>query len=119
MNYITLNNFSLKQYNTLRIKAIAKIFVFPLNKIGVQEIYQKYQNSKIIILGNGSNILLSKDYYNEKYVFLSLKLMGDIEIEDSQIYCEAGTSLSKLSWFALENEIRGYEFLEDVPGSLG
>ncbi|MFC4025139.1 UDP-N-acetylmuramate dehydrogenase [Oceanobacillus longus] len=119
MNYVEINNFSLKQYNTLRIESNAKIIVFPLNNNGVREIYQKYSDSKIIILGNGSNILLSKDYYDDSYTFLSFKMMDNINYYDSQIYCEAGTPLSKLSWFALEHGFKGYEFLEDVPGSMG
>lgn len=119
MNFIKVENYSLKKHNTLRINAIAKYVFFPLNNEGLKEIYQNYSSKKIVILGNGSNILLSKDYYDEDYVFISFKFMNDIELFDSYIFCEAGASLSEVSWFALENGYKGFEFLEDVPGSIG
>lgn len=120
MNYIPVYNSSLKQYNTLRLESKAHLVLFPLNAKGIQEIFQKYNGIEIIILGKGSNILLSKEYYNEDYVFINFKLMDNLEmIEENKIKVEAGTSLSRLSWFAVENNISGLEFLEDVPGSVG
>ena len=119
MNYVPINNCSLKQYNTLKLEAKAALMVLPINMTGVQEIFQKYKEYKIIILGRGSNILLSKDYYDESYVFINFKLMDSIEYRNGQIFIETGASLSSLSWYAVENNIKGFEFLEDVPGSVG
>ncbi|MBG9979138.1 UDP-N-acetylmuramate dehydrogenase [Ruoffia tabacinasalis] len=45
--------------------------------------------------------------------------MNDIYFNYNTIYVETGVTLSELSWFALEKEIQGFEFLEDVPGSVG
>ncbi|WP_062051704.1 FAD-binding protein [Bacillus sp. JCM 19034] len=119
MNYILIQECTLKKHNTLRIDAIAKNMAYPLTHKGIKEIYHEYKQSKIVIIGNGSNILFSKNYYDDSYVFVSFKLMDSIDYSNGQIVCEAGASLSKLSWYALENGIKGYEFLEDVPGSLG
>lgn len=118
-NFIIIDDCSLKKYNTLRIESKAKVVVFPLNSYGVQEVYEKYTDKKIVILGNGSNILFSKQYYNEDYIFMSFKHMNDIYFKDDTIYAETGVTLSELSWFALEKGIQGFEFLEDVPGSVG
>lgn len=118
-NYLKIEECSLTQYNTLRIESIAQLVVFPLNNQGVKDIVNEYKDRKIIFLGNGSNILLSKRYYDKKYLFVSFKHMEDIYFKDNIIYAQAGVTLSKLSWFALELGIQGYEFLEDVPGSIG
>ena len=45
--------------------------------------------------------------------------MNDIYFKDNTIYAETGVTLSELSWFALEKGVQGFEFLEDVPGSVG
>lgn len=120
MNYTSVYNISLKSYNTLKLEAKAYQMVFPFNYRGVQEIYEENnKNKEIIIIGKGSNILLSKEYYDESYIFLNFKLMDNIEIIENQVYVESGATLSNLSWFTLENNIKGYEFLEDVPGSIG
>jgi len=120
MNFIEIKYSSLKKYNTLKLEAKADLIVFPLNALGVKEVYLKYGKEKeIIVIGKGSNILLSKIYYDKKYVFLNLKLMDSVEFVGSKIFIEAGATLSSLSWYALENNVQGYEFLEDVPGTLG
>lgn len=119
MNYLKVVDCSLAQYNTLRIDAKAHIMLFPLNELGVKEIYQDYADFKKIILGNGSNILLSKTYYGSEFVFISFKHLNEITKNDNEIYAQAGVTLSTLSWFALEQSVKGYAFLEDVPGSIG
>lgn len=118
-NYLIVENASLTQYNTLRIKSKAQLLVFPLNNEAIKDIVNDYKNRKIIFLGNGSNILFSKSYYNDEYVFVSFKHMDDIYFNNNLIHAQAGVTLSKLSWFALELGVQGYEFLEDIPGSIG
>ncbi|MGN8646336.1 UDP-N-acetylmuramate dehydrogenase [Gracilibacillus sp. HCP3S3_G5_1] len=119
MNYVSIKNCSLKQYNTLKLESVASEMVLPININGIKEIYQKYKERKIIIIGRGSNILLSKEYYDESYVFVNFKLMDKIEHKDNKITVETGATLASLSWYAVENNIKGFEFLEDVPGSVG
>lgn len=120
MNYILMNDFSLKQYNTLKIESIAKNMIFPFNGSGIKEVYEEFSKEKeIVIIGKGSNILLSQEYYDESYIFMNLKLMDTLDYSDNQIFAEAGCTLSSISWFALENNIKGLEFIEDIPGSLG
>ena len=45
--------------------------------------------------------------------------MDDIYIREKNLYVEAGLSLSDLSWYTVENNIKGFEFLEDIPGTIG
>lgn len=119
MNYIKVSDEHLVKYNTLGIKAIATTMVFPLNEDGVKEVYERYGDCKMIVIGKGSNVLFSKTHYDESYVFINFKLMDFKSVENNNIYAQAGVCLSDLSWFALENDIKGFEFLEDIPGTVG
>ncbi len=119
MNYSLIEDVSLKKYNTLRLKAIAKLMIFPLNLKGIREIFVKFGGKKIITLGNGSNILLSREYYGDDFLFINMKLMDDIFIEINKLYAQSGLSLRELAWYAIEKNIEGFEFLEDIPGTVG
>ena len=119
MNYLLLEDVPLEKYNTLRLKSIAKLMVFPPNKKEIREICSKFDNKEIIPLGRGSNILLSREYYGDEYLFFNLKLMDDIFIENNRLFAQSGLSLQKLAWYAIENNIKGFEFLEDIPGTIG
>ena len=119
MNYLLLEDVSLEKYNTLRLKSIAKLMVFPSNKKEIRDICSKFENKEIIPLGRGSNILLSKEYYGDEYLFFNLKLMDDIFIENNMLFAQSGLSLQKLAWYAIENNLKGFEFLEDIPGTVG
>lgn len=119
-NATILRDVSLEQYNTLRLKAVASLMAFPHNECGIVYLINKYRKQKkIIIIGKGSNILLSKEYYNEDTLFINLALMNKIELFDDKIFTNCGATLSELSWFAIEKGIKGFEFLEDIPGTIG
>lgn len=119
MNYILLNNISLIDYNTLRLKSSVKNMAFVLNPNGLKEIHNIFVHSKKIVIGKGSNVLLSKEYYDDNYVFINFKFMDSINFKNNFIYVESGARLSDLSWFCIHNNISGYEFLEDIPGTVG
>lgn len=119
MNCLLLEDVSLEKYNTLRLKSIAKLMIFPPNEKEIREICSKFDNKEIIPLGRGSNILLSREYYEDEYLFFNLKLMDDIFIENNRLFAQSGLSLQKLAWYAIENNIKGFEFLEDIPGTVG
>lgn len=115
-----LRNVSLQPYNTLRLNAVAALMAFPHSEKGIESLIKKYRkNKKIVIIGKGSNILLSKEYYDVGTLFVNLKLMDNIELEGNTLNAQCGATLSELSWFAIENNICGFEFLEDIPGTIG
>ena len=118
-NSIKLNDVPLKKYNTLQLESYANIVHFPLNKQGLIEVLNDTNYSRKIIIGKGSNILLKKERYEDDTVFIITSLMDDIHLENDEIVCEAGVSLSSLAWFAIEQSIEGYAFAEDIPGTIG
>ncbi len=118
-NYIKLNDVPLKKYNTLQLESYAKSVYFPLNREGMIEVMHETNQDKRILVGKGSNILLKREVYPDDVAFIITSLMDDIHIENDEIVCEAGVSLSQLAWFAIEHSIEGYAFAEDIPGTVG
>ncbi|MBC3888868.1 UDP-N-acetylmuramate dehydrogenase [Acetobacterium paludosum] len=120
MDTTIIKNVPLTQYNTLRLESLASLMAFPHNEEGLYELVNRYEKSKkIIIIGKGANLLLSKTKYDEESLFVNLRLMNNIYNEDGFIQIESGATLSEMAWFAIENGIKNYEFLEDIPGTLG
>ena len=71
------------------------------------------------IFGKGSNLIVDSDGISG-VVFVSGKEFSEMKlIDDTTILCTAGTSLSTLCKYALENELTGLEFAYGIPGSLG
>ncbi len=119
MNLIEFKNFSLIKYNTLRLRSVAQVCYFPLNIEGLSEAIEKTQHQKRIFLGNGSNILLTKEHYDEQYAFIITTMMNNIERNGPEMIVDTGVTLHDLAWFAMDHEIGGYEFCEDIPGTAG
>lgn len=120
MDTTIIKNVPLMQYNTLRLESSASLMAFPHNEGGLYELITRYGVSKkIFIVGKGANLLLSKTRYNEDTLFVNLRLMNNIYMKDEFIQIESGATLSEMAWFAIENGIKNFEFLEDIPGTLG
>lgn len=118
-NYAVRRNTCLISYNSFGLNSIADTVCYPFNENGVVEIFKNNPSSQIVILGNGTNVLLTKPYYDKDYVFISMKLLDSIQLENDCIVAEAGIPLNRLVWFSVERGIEGFEFLEDIPGSVG
>ena len=119
-DYIVFKNLNLREYNTLRIEAIAENFCIPYSINGMEQILNDLaEDRKVVIIGSGSNILLSKSFYDDKYLFISTQMLNKKELQKDTIYAECGVEMGKLAWFALENSIAGFGFMEDIPGTVG
>lgn len=99
----------------MRLKAFADYLLLPYNDMGVKSIFKDYND--VIVIGNGSNIIFSESEYSSP--FLCTKLLDELEFDGNSIIAGSGVRLSDLAWFALEKHISGFEFLEDIPGSVG
>ena len=110
---------SLKNYNTYRVNTIAKFLVFPKTIEELQEIIKhlKDYNIKYFLLGNGSNIILSMDYYDG--VIIKLDNFNSITYNDNLVTAGAGCSLIKLSLDTIEKGLTGMEFSTGIPGAVG
>lgn len=110
---------SLKNYNTYRVNTICKFLVFPnsIDELVAIIKYLKENNLKYYLLGNGSNIILSMDYYDG--VMIKLDNLNNVIYKDNLVTAEAGCSLIKLSLDTIEKGLTGMEFSTGIPGSVG
>lgn len=118
-NYFVLNHASMKRYNTLRLEVTAHTVVMPYSMDSFVDALRDFDDKKIVIIGNGSNILFSKNYYDEAYCFIITNLINDITYDGNEIVCEAGTRLHRLAWFSCEQSLGELAFVEDIPGTIG
>jgi len=77
----------------------------------------KEKDIPYIILGNGSNTLASDNGYRR--VVVQTVGLKEICLKDGVIVADCGAQLTKLSSFAYENGICGFEFLYGIPGTVG
>lgn len=110
---------SLKNYNTYRVNTICKFLVFPKTVEELQAIlkYLRENNIKYYILGNGSNIILSMEYYDG--VMIKLDNFNSVEYHGNLVTAGAGCSLIKLSLDTIEHGLSGMEFSTGIPGAVG
>ena len=115
-NYKT--NVDLTNYNTFRIKAVAKVLVeVQSNKvIELIEVLRK-NNKKFIVLGAGSNVVFASKVIKSVVVVISDKATI-FEKEDS-VVCGAGEKLSLLCEYYLKNGYSGLEWAVGIPASVG
>lgn len=118
-NYFVMKEASLKRYNTLRLDVVANTIVIPYSVEGLVEAFRDFKDKEIVVIGNGSNMLFSKEYYDENTVFVINVLLTSITTADGEIVAEAGARLNRLAWFTCEQSVGGYEFCEDIPGTIG
>ena len=115
-------NISLRPYNTFGIAAMARYFASFDSVSSLDELLQTKAAAagRKLILGGGSNILLTQDFDG-----LVLKNeIGGIEVvnEDHEhIYIKAGAGINwhQLVLFCVENGFAGMENLSLIPGNVG
>jgi len=112
--------FSLKNYNTFGIDATARYFV-EVNTIDeLQEIISDKDYPRKIILGGGSNMLLT-DHIDALFIHVHLK--GKRIISESadtvQIQVMAGENWHELVMWSLKNNFGGLENMSLIPGNTG
>ena len=104
----------LKEYTTLHIGGKCKKIFFPKNEEEVKKILAGYQP---IILGNGSNVLISDEREFETAMILTQ--MNHIECHKDMIIADAGAKLMDVCLFAYQKGLSGLEFAYGIPGSTG
>jgi UDP-N-acetylmuramate dehydrogenase len=111
-------NFNLYYFNSYKIKATCSKAWFPENENDLIEIFTKNPITRKIILGNGNNIILSKEFYEEEFIIFN-GCFDKVEINGNKITAEAGATLLQLSETALLHSLSGMEIFYDIPSSVG
>lgn len=114
-----LKDFPMSSYTSFKCGGKAKYLVFPENIEEVIKIFEiiKNFNENFLILGKGTNVLISDNGFNGT-VISTLK-MKNFNIEGEKIECECGLKISELLKICIENSLSGIEFLSGIPGTIG
>ena len=117
-----LKNELMKKHTSFRIGGEADYFLIIKTQEELKQVLEVCKNYKkeIFILGNGTNLLVTDKGFRGVVIKLEL---NNIELkqdkDDYFITVEAGYPLTKLSKFALDNELEGLEFACGIPGTIG
>ena len=114
------SDYDLKKSNWFNIGGKAKIYFRPDNLPDLILFLKRFGNKeKIHILGAGSNTLISDNTFDGVVIRMG-KNFSNISILPNDIIVAGSACLDKkLSDFALENEVGGFEFLACIPGTIG
>lgn len=119
MAYLILHESSLKKYNSLNLDAVAANLYLPVDHQGLLDVLELTKAKKRIVIGKGCNILLSQERYDASYAFIITTMDDELVYTENELIADAGVNLSRLAWYALEQSLAGYAFLEDIPGTVG
>jgi len=112
----------MKNHTTFKTGGNASVFICPKNENELSAVLKITDTLalKPFILGNGSNLLVSDDGITDRPVIFIGDGFSDIRLLDkTTVEVGAGTSLTALCRFALENSLTGLEFAFGIPGSCG
>ena len=113
-------NYDLKKSNWFNIGGQTKVYFRPDNLPDLILFLKKFgEKEKLHILGAGSNTLISDEKFDGVVIKLG-KNFSNISILPNNVIIAGSACLDKkLSDFALNNGIGGFEFLACIPGTIG
>ncbi len=116
-----LENEPLKKHTTFKIGGKAKYFAIPKSEQEISLIlkYARTFNERVIVIGNGSNMLVTDGDIDAVFIYIGEKMSEITLIDENTIRCQAGALLTKVCRFALENSLTGMEASYGIPGSAG
>ncbi|SIO54878.1 UDP-N-acetylmuramate dehydrogenase [Chitinophaga niabensis] len=117
-----LENVSLRPYNTFGIDATARYFASFDSPAVLQAILEdpKWEGVPKMILGGGSNILLTKDY--EGLVLKNeIKGIHILKEDEEHVYVQAGAGENwhQFVMYCIDKNLAGLENLSLIPGNVG
>ncbi|HEX2629284.1 MAG TPA: UDP-N-acetylmuramate dehydrogenase [Chitinophagaceae bacterium] len=113
-------NISLKPFNTFHIDAKAQYYA-PFTSVNeLSELISRYPKQPLLILGGGSNILLTKDVPG---LVLKNEIRGIDKIKEDEQYiyvrAGAGENWHQFVLQCIQNKWAGVENLSLIPGNVG
>jgi len=117
--YIALNE-PLKKYTSFRIGGPADYYLEPLNKEDLVSIVRYLQEQEIpfMMIGNGSNLLVSDDGVRGAVINVE-KGLSNISADGNDVDVEAGVRLPRFVDFCIQRGLKGVEMLPGIPGTIG
>lgn len=115
-------NISLKPLNTFGIAKNARFFIAVDSEMQLKQalVWAKNHNQNVLILGGGSNILLTKDF-DGLVIKIEIKGINLIREDKNYIWVKvgAGEGWHDLVRYAIDKNWAGIENLSLIPGTVG
>lgn len=113
-------NFDLKPYNTFGISVHANRYATFSSIEELQSLLAERNNDPLLILGGGSNLLLTQDFQG----FVLKNEIGGIEVlsetaDEAMVRSGAGETWHEFVLTCIELNLSGLENLSLIPGSVG
>ncbi|MBQ8145264.1 MAG: UDP-N-acetylmuramate dehydrogenase [Clostridia bacterium] len=102
---------------SFKIGGKAKIAVFPKNINEFIDILTILNDTKFVIIGNGTNCYFTDDYFDHPIV--STRLLNKAYVDKNVVTAECGCTINSICKIALKSELSGLEFAYGIPGSIG
>ncbi len=116
-----LENELLSKYTTFKIGGAASAVIEVGSVSALCELYALCTRLGVpcMVIGNGSNLLVSDDGYEGVVFRLTGELRAVSSLDENTIKCGAALTLAKLCKYALDHSLSGLEFAWGIPGSVG
>ncbi|MGN1117221.1 MAG: UDP-N-acetylmuramate dehydrogenase [Acutalibacteraceae bacterium] len=111
----------LKNHTTFKIGGNAKYFVLPADEneiISVLEEAEKHKE-RVLVLGNGSNMLISDNGFDGVVIYIGEKMSEISFIDETTVKAQAGALLVSVCRKAQAQSLSSMERLYGIPGSVG
>ncbi|MDD6989168.1 UDP-N-acetylmuramate dehydrogenase [Ruminococcus sp.] len=114
-------NEPMSKHTSFKIGGNADAYIKVNNLSKLSTILKECQDSDVdyIILGNGSNLLVSDEGIRGAVIRLDGDFRKITLVDDTTIFCGAGATLAYLCKFALNCGLSGLEFAWGIPGTVG
>ena len=111
-----LKNVSIKPYTSMKVGGNVKEIFFPEDTDDIIDVLNKC--NEVIVIGNCSNLIIPDGYYDKSFMILRDNF-SKIRKDGYRIVAESGATMKALSRFALKSYLKGFEFLDGIPGTVG
>lgn len=111
-------NEKMSKHTSFKVGGTADFFIIANNVKELIYILRlaKELRIKTYILGNGTNVIVKDEGFRGIIIKLNFK---NLKIEEDKIIAGAGVSVALLSEYAYRSQIKGYEFISGIPGTVG
>lgn len=115
-----LQNVDMREYTSFKAGGIAAEMAIVDSVEELQSVLAEMQkeNKPFIMLGNGSNTLISDKGFNGTVIKLG-EAFEQIKVEEDVIVCGCAALMSVVAKKALAEDLSGFEPLSGIPGSIG
>lgn len=108
-----------KELTTINMGGHIKHYIVPNAIDDLKELIHELKSNRISfkILGNGSNLICGESEYDG--VVISLKRINSYEINNDEVYVEAGVMVPMLANVLAKQGLSCLEFASGIPGTIG